>query len=95
MANYTTNKINLGGRSAGNVTVNSSSATDMIITPNAGYVVRASDFTNADDSETLNTVNVGNPADTGIAYAIGNTVRIPISLSSYVMPSSDKKLIIK
>jgi hypothetical protein len=94
MANYTTNKINLGGRSDGNVTVNSSSATDMIITPDAGYVVRASDFTNVDDSDELPTVVVGNPADTGIAYAIGNTVRIPISLSSYVMPSSDKKLII-
>ena len=94
MANYTTNKINLGGRHAGNVTVNSSSATDMIITPNAGYVVRASDFTNVDDSGALNTVNVGSPADTGIAYAVGNTVKIPISLNSYQMPSSDKKLII-
>ena len=94
MANYTTNKINLGGRSAGNVTVNSSSATDMIITPNAGYVVRASDFTNVDDSGTLNTVNVGTIIDTGVAYTVGNTVKIPISLNSYQMPSSDKKLII-
>ena len=90
MANYTTNKINLGGRSAGNVSANGAD-TDMIITPKPGYVVKAADFTAVEDPN-IATIAIGTLVDTSTAYAIGNTVKIPITLTNFSMPSADKKL---
>lgn len=91
MANYTTNKINLGGKTGGGNVSASGATTDMIITPNPGFVVRASDFTAVEDPN-IGTINVGTPVDVTSAYAIGNTVKIPITLTDYVMPSADTKL---
>jgi len=86
MANYTTNTITKIV-SAGNNNVNA----DMYITPNPGFVVRATDFTAVDNPD-IGTITIGSIVDTTSAYAIGNTVKIPITLTNYVMSPSDKKL---
>lgn len=73
MANHTTSTLSL-----------MSSATEaiqghMYITPNEGYVVSASDFTITDSVSELDTAK----ADTATAGAIGNKVKITVTLTNY------------
>ena len=73
MANHTTSKLSL-----------KASATEarigyMYITPKEGYVVSASDFTVTDSVSELVTTK----ADTTTAGAIGNEVKITVTLTNY------------
>ena len=85
--NYTTNIIDLGGRVAGNV----SGTFEMVITPNPGYVVKKDDFS-ALEHPNIGTISIGTLTQTSTDYAVGNTVKIPITLTNFVMPSADTKI---
>ena len=85
--NYTTNIIDLGGRVAGNV----SGTFEMVITPNPGYVVKKDDFSAVEHPD-VGTISIGTLANSTSDYAVGNTVKIPITLTNFVMPSADTKI---
>ena len=85
--NYTTNIIDLGGRVAGNI----SGSFEMVITPNPGYVVKKGDFSAIEDPD-LNTISIGTLTQTTTDYAVDNTVKIPITLTNFVMPAADTKI---
>lgn len=86
MANYTTSTITKIFSAGSN-----SVSADMVIYPNPGFVVKAADFEAVEDPN-ISTITIGSIVDTTSAYAIGNTVKIPIILTNYTMDSSDKKL---
>ena len=65
----------------------------LIITPNAGYVVSASDFTN--NTGAIAGISAITLSDSDIAGTIGNTVLVDIDLDdTYIMPSSNTELVI-
>lgn len=65
----------------------------LIIIPNAGYVVSASDFTN--NTGAIAGINAITLSDSDIAGTIGNTVLVDIDLDdTYIMPSSNTELVI-
>ena len=85
--NYTTNVIDAGGKVAGNV----SGAFEMVITPNPGYVVKKGDFSAVEHPD-VGTIAIGTLTQTSTDYAVGNTVKIPIILTNFVMPAADTKI---
>ena len=65
----------------------------LIIIPNAGYVVSASDFTN--NTGAIAGINTITLSDSDIAGTIGNTVLVDIDLDdTYIMPFSNTELVI-
>jgi hypothetical protein len=65
----------------------------LIITPNTGYVVSASDFTN--NTGAIAGISAITLSDSDIAGTIGNTVLVDIDLDdTYIMPSSNTELVI-
>ena len=76
----------------GGQAIGSDNAT-LIISPNSGYVVSASDFTNNTGSVTgISSITL---ADTSTPGAASNTVSVTVDLdNNYVMPSSDTTLTI-
>lgn len=65
----------------------------LVITPNAGYVVSASDFTN--NTGALAGVSSITLSDSATAGTVGNTVLVDVDLDdNYVMPSGDTELVI-
>ena len=85
--NYTTNIIDAGGRVAGNT----SGTFEMVITPNPGYVVKKGDFSAVEDPN-VDTISIGTLTQTTTDYAVDNTVKIPITLTDFVMPAADTKI---
>ena len=65
----------------------------LVITPNEGYVVTASDFTN--NSGTVTGIDSITLSNSGTAGAIGNTVLVAVNLTdNYTMPSANTTLTI-
>lgn len=65
----------------------------LIIIPNAGYVVSASDFTN--NTGAIAGISAITLSDSDIAGTIGNTVLVDIDLDdTYIMPFSNTELVI-
>lgn len=65
----------------------------LVITPDTGYVVSASNFTN--NTGSLSGISSITLSDSGTAGTVGNTVLVAIDLdNTYVMPSADTTLTI-
>jgi len=65
----------------------------LVITPNAGYVVSSSDFTN--NTGVIAGISSITLSDSGTAGTIGNTVLVNVDLDdTYVMPLNDTELVI-
>ena len=76
----------------GGQAIGSDNAT-LVITPNSGYVVSASNFTN--NTGTVAGISSISLSDTGTAGTVGNTVSVAIDLDdNYVMPMANTTLTI-
>ena len=65
----------------------------LVITPDSGYVVSASDFT--DNTGVLTGVSSITLSDSGTPGQIGNTVLVDVDLDdTYVMPGADTNIVI-
>ena len=91
MANYTTTKLRLQNRKGSSVFFNNMRATsgEMIITPEGGYVVSASDFSLYSVPNTLDSVTF---TDVTTAGAIGNTVKLTVTLASTFVADKNTKI---
>ena len=91
MANYTTTKLRLQNRKGSSVFFNNMRATsgEIIITPEGGYVVSASDFSLYSVPSTLDSVVF---TDVTTAGAIGNTVKLTVTLASTFVANKNTKI---
>ena len=91
MANYTTTKLRLQNRKGSSIFSNNMRATsgEIIISPEGGYVVSASDFSLYSIPSTLDSVTF---TDVTTAGSIGNTVKLTITLASTFVADKNIKI---